>query len=124
MDSDSSKIVNFHKSKASKIWILVLLLVLSILFFETSITKQVGYNVIIITDSNMVGKAVYVDNRIAGQVNENTELGTNNGTIHLELKDGTYKLEVKDNDKTVLLSKDINIKGKALIDLKKNASTE
>ena len=124
MDSDSSKSVKFHKSKASKLWILVLLLVLAILFFETSITKQVGYNVIIITDSNMVGKAVYVDNRIAGQVKENTELGTNTGTIHLELKDGTYKLELKDSDKTVLLTKDINIKGKALIDLKKNASPE
>ena len=121
----SSKVpeTEFKKSNATKLWLAVLVVVLAILFFETSITKQTGYNVVLITDSNFVDAAVYVDNKVKGKVEEASNLGGNSGTICLDLKSGEHTLELKKGQK-VLARKKITVKGKSLINFKNPKSPD
>lgn len=107
----------FKKSNASIVWSIVAITVLAILYFETSTTKQVEYNVVILTDSKLVGANVFVDKREHEQVKKSEKLGSDNGIIFLNIPSGSHQLEIKDKSNT-LLKNEITVDRKALINLK------
>jgi len=113
----------FKKSRASLIWVAVVLLILITLFIQTSFNKQPGYNVVVLTPAGTIDSVVLVDGKARTRTKSAKELGNKGGIAWLTLKDGNYLLELK-NGENILASKNIMVKGKALVNIESEAQSE
>jgi len=107
---------NIKRSRAVRIWLLVLAAVLILLFIETSGSGEKGANVALTTSREAVGAAVIVDGRKEGIVEDGRSRGVDGGIAVLELGSGSHKLELK-KDERLILDKTISVDNREYIDL-------
>lgn len=104
------------RSRAVRIWLLVLAAVLILLFIETSGSGQKGANVALTTSREAVGAAVIVDGRKEGLVEDGRSRGVDGGMAVLELGSGSHVLELNKDGRSIL-ERTISVDNREYIDL-------
>jgi hypothetical protein len=82
-------------SKASKIWLGIVAVVLIALFFETRDAHQSGQNFVLGTNDEAVGADVLIDNHKIGQVESGHHDGLDGGVFRTYLTSGQHDLSVQ-----------------------------
>lgn len=101
----------------------VVLLILITLFLQTSLNKQPGYNVVVLTPPGTIDSEVLVDGKARTSTKSAKELGNKGGIAWLTLSDGNYLIELK-KGASILASKNVLVKGKALVNIESEVQSE
>ena len=87
--------VLFKPSRAKTLWVLVLVAVLFVLFFETRSANEPSLNVLVSGGSSLSGATVYIDGRKMGSLEKLTDSGLGGSAFWTSLPDGKYLIEVR-----------------------------
>lgn len=86
------------QSQALKMWLGLLILVLTLLFFETRSKAPPDFNLFINTNDRGIGAQVVIDHRPAGVIAKSTEEAIGGGTFWATLKNGQHLIEITKPD--------------------------
>lgn len=110
-------------SRAPRIWFLIVLLVLTTLFFETRGTGRRNTNFFLSGDSDAIGAEVFVDGMKLGKIANANNSGLSGGNFCCHISNGNHLLEIK-KPGFITLSKTLNIAGQDYlsVDLERSGS--
>ncbi len=93
-DTQSAETNGFKTSPAIKIWLGVLVLVLTVLWLQTRHTRGSEQNLVLTGDSTAIGASVSLDGKPAGCMKASENVGLGGAVFYGQLPDGEHEIEV------------------------------
>lgn len=101
MESDAAHnhvVFQPKQSRANKLWLLILIVVLVVLFFEMHGNSRSNYNCCISTDTDSIGAEVFIDHQKVGTIAKDESGGLGGGAYRCLLSSGHHLIEIKKPD--------------------------
>lgn len=102
----------YKTSRALKIWLVIVLLVLGLLYLQTGDDRQKGYNVVVCADKGAIGYHLLVDGREASIFEDAQKHGLKGAVAWLKLPQGEHTVELAESTGGKKVPQKINVTGK------------
>lgn len=102
----------YKTSKALKIWLGIVVVVLAMLFLQTRDYTQKGYNVVVCAGKEGIGYHLMVDGKEASVFEDATKHGLKGAVTWLKLPQGEHTVELVDSVGGTKVPQKINVTGK------------
>lgn len=113
-ESDLRLLRPTSESRALKIWLVIVIVVLGALWFETTGESRAGYNVIITLTGQKTQCDVVVDGAKRGRFEAPDAKGVDTHTMWLKLKNGHHQIAIENQGK-IIQAKDLEVSGKEYV---------
>jgi len=102
----------YKTSRALKIWLVIVLTVLGLLYLQTGDDRQKGYNVVVCADKGAIGDHLLVDGLAASTFEDGQKHGLKGAVAWLKLPQGEHTLELSESTGGKRIPQKLNVAGK------------